>query len=660
MSEVDSTAMAPMVDRRPHGLKMQAAMALLPGRDSLCGPVTQLRILRLALLYSDIFLIGIGIACASTSARWQAFAFGLMLPGGGFLAHAGFADMHGLMHLGAALCAAALFGAALIAWFATGNVLAPPLIWLIAALLAASMDHGAIRAGGIMLIASVQATVVAGTIILSLSSRRQGMAQRQTANAYLATAGCSMATQFRCQAGEPAPEFTPQELKLMRFLLDRALQPVPAFAGFEWLDQFQTAAVRYQVNFIGYALSMAQASRLPALHGYLDVAQQRLIEKMKDHRIWRYWALENLWGNLSAGRDPVSRDNIMYTGFCALQIAMYQAASGRHDYDLPGSLTLRHSSGQLFIHDFPSLIQALVREHGRSAFHLVACEPNWIYPLCNVIGAAAIRAADARTGDHRWATQEQLFRQHLEAEFIDLSGRFVPCRSAYTGLALPVIGGAMPQAMPCFFLNATMPDIALRQWLLLRRSLLERGRRGTALRRGQFWRVDTGNYRFARAAAFAGTALAAAEMGDREISELCLFALEEECPGSEEQEIFYREQASVWAHAVEFFARSGGKDAFRNLITAPRRSATGPAISGIRYSEVLVARAVNSQDTLAAVLYPGTLPGRQVIRLSGLIPGCAYRCEGTHEQRVTADRQGEAAVHVDLGGRTEMRILRVW
>ena len=68
----------------------------------------------------------------------------------------------------------------------------------------------------------------------------------------------------RC-APEPAiadrdRELSAQDVKLMRFLLDRALQPLEAFDGFEWLDQFQTAAVRYQLNFIGYALSMAQAN----------------------------------------------------------------------------------------------------------------------------------------------------------------------------------------------------------------------------------------------------------------------------------------------------------------------------------------------------------------------------------------------------------------
>ena len=75
----------------------------------------------------------------------------------------------------------------------------------------------------------------------------------------------------------------------------------------------------------------------------------------------------------------------------------------------------------------------------------------------------------------------------------------------------------------------------------------------------EFWRIDTGNYRFSRAAAFAGTALAAVEMGDREVADLCLAALAEQCPAVAEADTFDRPHASVWAHAVEFCARSGAE-----------------------------------------------------------------------------------------------------
>lgn len=630
------------------------SLALLPERRHLCGPVTRRRIARSGIAYGALLALGLAIAGLVDNAQWRAFGLGMMAPGAGFLPYADLATWHGMGHFAVAALSAALFLAAVLVWFANGNALAPPSILLLTAAAAAAMHHGEPRPDAIWIVSLIVSSIPAAAILTAMAKHRYGLARRRAANEYLAGSGLRIAGAFQ-RADEPPAEFTPRELELMRFLLDRALQPVSSYDGFEWRDQYQTAAVRYQLQFMGYALSMAQATRLPALGGYLDEAQRRLIEKQTDHRIWRYWAQENLWGNLARDPDPVARENIMFGGFCAAQIAMYHAASGRRDFDRRGSFALRHPSGQTFSYDLPSLIEALDRQYAHSVFYLIPCEPNWVYPLCNTIAAAAVKARDVQTGGKRWKSHAPAFREHLEAEFIDLSGRFVPCRSTYTGFALPTIGGAQPQAMPSFFLNATLPDLALRQWLLLRRTLV--GATGAArLRRSAFWPIDTGNYGYSRAAAFAGTALAAAEMGDREATVLCLSALDEECPAVIERRVLHRPRASVWAHAVEFLARSGSKNAFRDLIQRPRNTAPRPAITDIRYPDVLAARAVHRYGGLAAVLYPGRASGRHQIGLSGLSPGSTYACDGTVERRIVADTQGRTAVTVDIDGRKEIQV----
>ncbi len=639
--------------------------AFLPERQRLCGPVTAQKIKRLGLVYSAIFLLGLGLSQGAQALSWQVFGLGLMLPGGGFLAYANGVDGDGLVHLALAIGAMGLFGAAALLWFATGNALAPPLSWLLAALAGAFMDPGLAYFGAVCgslrldarrLVPLLVLGGIAFMLLVAVVKRQRAGTQRRAANAYLVTSAREIARGFRQADDALAPEFSLADLQRMRFLLDRALQPVGSFNGFEWLDQFQTAAVRYQLNFMGYALSMAQATRLPAFGGYLHEAQRRLIAKQTDHRIWGYWALENRWGNLQNDPDPVARENIMYTGFCATQIALFHASANQRDFERPGSFSLQHPQGQCFSYDFPALVDSLDCAFKVSDFYLMACEPNWIYPLCNSIGAAAVKARDTQVGDTRWASHQALFRQHLEGEFIDLAGRFVPCRSTYTGVALPVIGGAMPQAMPCFFLNATLPDVALRQWLLLRRQLLTRSAIGPALKRRQFWPIDTGNYQFSRAAAYAGTALAAVEMGDHEVSSLCLAALEEECPTVTAHGIAYRPKASVWAHAVEFLARSGVVNGFRHLIETPSGTTPQPMISEVPYPEVLVARAVSQHGALTAVLYPGDQHGLYRVALFGLQPGRAYACVGIREAGLVADAHGAAAVHVALAGRLEIHV----
>lgn len=624
----------------------EIAIARYPTIKALCGQITASRLRRLLFLYVIVLVCGTALALSTHLTSWQIFGLGLILPGGGFLAHADLHSLSGFIHMGMALGGVAVFAVSLIIWFATGNVLAPLVTWLLLAGAATTMRHGHVHGHSVWLAVCIAILLATLLSLYAYVSMLRGNRQRQEANNWLEREGGRVAGSFSL-ASPSRPELSHDELKQMRFLLDRALQPVDEFNGFEWLDQFQTAAIRYQLNFIGYALAMVQATHLPAFQGYLTEAQKRLLLKQTDHRIWRYWATENLWGNLRYDPDPVKRENIMYTGFCATQMVMFHSASGHDDFTKPGSFTLNHPSGITYKYSLHELIASIQTESERSDFQLIACEPNWIYPLCNTIGAVAVKAKAST----EWSKQQPGFKQMLDQEFLGYGTSIVPCRSNYTGLALPAIGGAMTQAMPCFFMNATMPDVALRQWLQLRRSILK----NETLDWSQFWRIDTGNYRFSRAAAYAATALAAAELGDEQVKALCLSALNEECPITENDGIQHRPKASIWAHAVEFMARVTTPHAFRNLMNSPHKH-TGPYISSVNYPDVLVASADTENNILKAVLYPDNNPSIQDVCISGLTPGQHYSCEGAEEQSLIANAEATAVLHVHLAGRTEILI----
>lgn len=419
------------------------------------------------------------------------------------------------------------------------------------------------------------------------------------------------------------------------------------------IDQFQTAAVRYQLNFMSYALSIAQTVHLPAFHGYFHTAQQNLAAKQQDHRIWRYWRLENIWGNLRMRADPIPRDNIMFTGFLTAQIAYDQAATGMRTFDAPGSLEFKHPSGARYAYSLPALVDALVRGYRNSEYGLLACEPNWIYPLCNAISASAIRAYDAANGTFHWNGIEGSFRKRLETEFVTADGRLVPFRSSYTGFAAPPIGGPVMQAFPCLFLNTVLPDIAERQWLVLRRDLANRDWRRAV------WPVDVGNYRFSRASGYAAMAAAAVELGDTELAKRSLHYLEKEYPLRVSGNVANRPNASLWAHAVELIARCGRAGAVRSLATAGRRSPTsGPFIKDADYPDILVAKAVNADGSLSAVLYPGEQSGFKALTIGGLAPNQSYVAVIGAEYQFEADSAGDARLNLPLNGRTELRITR--
>lgn len=447
------------------------------------------------------------------------------------------------------------------------------------------------------------------------------------------------------------PEMALEDLQRLRFALDRALQPVPAFEGFECLDQFQTAAVRYQLNFLAYGVAMTQARFAPAMRGYLQQAQIKLLEKQAQHRVWRYWQLENAWGNLRWDANPVQRENIMFTGFVALQMVMLQASTGCTDFVDSARWQLQHPKGMRYAFSAEDLMQRLQQEFLRTDLRLIACEPNWIYPLCNAIGASALLGHEHLQQRQTWAQHASAWRQALETEFLHPSGFYVPCRSHYTGLALPMMGGAMPLALPCFFLHACAPDLALRQWLLLRRRVLDAQGH---VQRSAFWRMDTGNYGFSRASAFTSTALAAAELGDSAVRDACLQALDEECPAVLHQGVRHRARASVWSHGVELMARAAHPGGFQALLQ--QRPSAGMHVAQADYPEVLVAAAHAKTDRLDVVLYPGGREGVHTVTVGGLQPGRQYDVQGAQMECGVADAKGQLRVPVVLQGRTPLAI----
>ena len=404
--------------------------------------------------YAVVCMLSLILAPHADDAR--AFALGLVLPGAGFLHWAG--DGQFLAAMAVAVSALLLFALALLTWFATGNVLLPPLTWIGAAVAAAHPTWFGLQTDAAAPLWSMilpLALPAAGTMVMATMQlrRRAGRAARE--EPWLQPA----------VPVAPRDEIALDDLKRLRLLLDRALQPVEQFDGFEWRDQFQTAAVRYQINFMSYALSAARASHLPAATAYLDEAQRRLIAKLGDKRVWGYWALENTWGNLRIGRDPVPRDNIMFTGFVGLQMALSGTGA---------ALALRDKGEIWRRYALSEIADLLAAQYQNTPSALLACEPNWVYPLCNLITACGVLAADNADGRERWSGIAEQFRATLMREMTTRSGDFVAFRSSLTGIARPSPGGAVMQAFPCLFLNAAYPDLAEEHWERLRRSLAAR------------------------------------------------------------------------------------------------------------------------------------------------------------------------------------------
>jgi hypothetical protein len=365
---------------------------------------------------------------------------------------------------------------------------------------------------------------------------------------------------------EPAPQgdvLAETDLPRLRLLLDRALQPVDQFRGFDHLDQFQTAALRYQVNFTAFSLAMAQARWCPAAAPEFGEAQSRLLAKLGEPKVWSYWRAEALWGHLSGDSDPTAKGNIMYSGFAALQMAV----GGQTGLALPRLRTLSHTGETRLDLPADALAKRLTDQYAQAPFGLLACEPGWIYPICNALTACGLAAIDARTGSAHWARIAPRFSHHLQRDFTRADGRFHVVRSSITGFALPPAGGIVPEALTAAFLNPVLPDLALLHW----------NRVAASLRTGNLdrlvWPVDPGNYRLNRGAGLATLAFAAAEFGADDLKVRFLNTLDERHPVERHGASLHRPGVSLWAHALEMMAHAGGKDAFARLVHGVDRSA---------------------------------------------------------------------------------------
>jgi len=634
---------------------------LIPIKNSLNGPLTTSRQLRLYYGYFCLFIIGSGLLLTSPSHFWQTLGAGLIVPGGGFVAILTAGEFWMMMSHAALLIGTLLaFFFALLAWILTGNILAPIAVWLGSAVFAAAMGHHQVWTGANFLLPGIPVLLS----VLWISYRRKALFTsiklRQKRNVYLA----------KSEGGKPSPmgedglpvvdELTAEDLMLMRFLLDRGLQPVDELNGFDILDQFQTASLRYQIANVSYALSLAQYCRTPAFRGYLSQAQVNLIEKMKLPIVWRYWRLENAWGNLRLDGDPMAPntdDNIMYPGWYAGMIGMYQSNTGDRRYNEPDSLTLTTPKGRSYQYDYPTIVSNICKSHARNAFTLIPCEPNFIYPMCNNYGAMAIKIEDRLNSSSHWNDIAKDFAEKLDSEFTHADGRIDIVRSSRIGFAPPVVGQG-PEMYTALFMHAVTPGIARRCWEITRQELLAADSFDDALEKLDGY--DLGNYKKSNVS-FAHLAAGATEMGDCELAEQLLSEYSRHNPGEVNDGVLHRKSASTMIHAVECAARVNRVNGIKDCVEKgmPEAWLTGPILQQATYPELLVAKAVSDGVNLDIVFYPGQESGGFEITLAQLKPNRHYQCQGAASEKIIGNSDGQATFRVVVDGRSPLQVLAI-
>ncbi|MEZ0578464.1 hypothetical protein [Nocardioides sp. MH1] len=621
---------------------------LLPTPQRAVPATTARRQRRAIVVYGALWSLGLLTVLLDASAGWRAAGLGLALPGGGLAA--GGHPVLGALALGGFLLA-------IFVWWATGPTVLPPLVWLGTAALGAALAHDGSTGAPVAVLLTGPALIVLARATYLVRHARQvrvgaAVNERLAQVEFVITGAPGLGIRV------PVAEHTEDDLAHLRFALDLALQPLDSFEGFTRIDQFREAATRYQLNALGYALSMSQFTRTPAFGGYLAEAQRNAIEKMLDRRVWGYWALENAWGNVRFDRDPVDNgENIMLTGFHGVMVGMYAALNDER-YSRTGALAYRWSERAAYAHDFGSLAATVHRNVQRSPFALFPCEPNWIYTVCNTFGMNTMLSHDRQHGTAYFADVEEQLRHAYETEFLRPDGRIVGVRSSHLGLSWNFWSGPAVQLTTSYWMHAALPDVARRTWWLLReRELLHEDGR-TTTRPGISARLDPGSYQLGTDTySKVVTLMAAREHGDEELAS----AVQRDLDAGEVDEVAGARRyadGSAFTNLYASLGRFGRHSALRDLVVfgAPEAWSRGPVLAEAAYPDVLVARAVTDGRALDLVLRPGARPLRTVVRVGRLEPGRAYDVSGAALPTLTADAEGTADIEIDLGGRHELRI----
>lgn len=641
-----------------HGLPRTQIPSI--GKTRSFGPRVRRARRRTMMTWATLCVIGIAPTILGWPVTIRVLGWGLWLPGAGFLATGGWWIL-------AFLGVIALFGLGLAAWLFTGNVVAPAAVWLGAAGLAVLAAEGDLRATGPVFVVALTVLACVGGLAISSTTERGRRARGRRRSAEMPTAF----REFRA-ASQPSPlpadrELRADDLAALRPLLDLALQPVGELAGFDMVDpRFQPAALRYQLNKVQHALSIAQCQYTPNFHGYLSAAQRFTIDSLVLPQVCGYWMLESMWGHLRWHPDPIdTKDNIMMTGWSGHCIGTYTANTGDKRYGQAAALTFRpfkRRPAKTYPHSHHDFIASMRQNWAKAPYTLYPCEPNFSYTVCNFYGYSAAMTYDRAYGtDHASAVFAGL-HQGIHQEFELADGDLQPVLSDWTGLTLIFKPTLVATVSNVPLMNAFEPELAERTWATARHERIKIIDNQLDIGRLQVQdMVDVGNYRTGSSAfTLAWVAAAAQEMGEYDVAAAALDRIDATHTRVGDIRVLAYEGVSTLVSADIVLARLLRRNFWRDTIVGgPGPEAlSGPLLTDCAYPDVLVSRPRSSDGvSLDLVLLPGADAGTpQRLALGRLRPGTSYRVAGAEQSDVVADAAGNAQIVVRLKGRTQVTL----
>ncbi len=226
--------------------------------------------------------------------------------------------------------------------------------------------------------------------------------------------GTAKQQDVRVEDAANMPLLTREQVGHLRHIRNLASQPDGEWTHMGIMDPGQewVTAYRYQLASMAYTLGLAHFHRLPAAPGAFRRDFQNLMRKMLRYDVWSYWehtsrsstfldpdieSLREPW------RDPVVKENIMYSGHVHAMAGMYGVLFDDDLYEKPGALTMSfrpifQSGAEEYPYDFGTLNHNLYWQMVESGYLGIPCEPNCVFLVCNQFPILGFRFHDHRKG----------------------------------------------------------------------------------------------------------------------------------------------------------------------------------------------------------------------------------------------------------------------
>lgn len=245
------------------------------------------------LKYLGLVILGLSLFYLSSNSKVRTAGISILFPGAGFLAVGGVGGYFGFV------ITILLLPLCLFAWFGAGGLAFPLADWILSGIFATWLAKPQIVESSA--IATLGLIGILYTFLWTRSSVEDvaDEAKRDRRNTYMQAVDQKWQEESIPAAEPGTRELSLDQLRFLQHVIELALQDEDNWDGFTIVDQFQPAALRYQLYEFVNCLGVYQTHYTPNFRGYASHAMRNSIEKSLVPKVMNYWKWESLWGKFT-------------------------------------------------------------------------------------------------------------------------------------------------------------------------------------------------------------------------------------------------------------------------------------------------------------------------------------------------------------------------